>query len=162
MTDNKMARNRAAVTGIGTAFVFSSLWLPWIFVPVEVLLKRDQLPDFEFPEMRILLTPFSTMETGLGGAVDVGMLIPTWIFIFLMIAAGALSMLTILKIFETSHRIVIALLAIPGGFLTYWVGAAIAEGSKLQAGFPVAAISAAAILLPAIMNHRHERGEAGR
>lgn len=156
MTDTKVARNWAAVTGIGTAVGLFTLWLPWIFVPVEVLMKREGLPDLEYPEMRSLLTPFSTMETGLHGAVDLGVMIPSWVFILLIVLAGLLTICTVLKVFEISHWFAIGLLALSGTCLTYWVGSAIAEGSKAQAGFPVAAIALAAILLAAIKNNQRE------
>ncbi len=156
MTDTKEARNWATVTGIGTVIALFTLWLPWIFVPVEVRMKREGLPELEFPEMRDLLTPFSTMETGMRGAVDLGMLIPSWIFILLIVAAGLITVLTILKVFDISHLIAIGLLALSGGFLTYWVGSAVAEGSKMQAGFPVAAVASVSILLAAIKSHQRE------
>ena len=156
MTDTKVARNWAAVTGIGTAVALFTFWLPWIFVPVEVQMKREGLQELEFPEMRSLLTPFSTMETGLHGAIDVGMMIPSWIFILLIVLAGLITIFTVLKIFEISHWIAIGLLALAGAFLAYWVGSAIAEGSKMQAGFPVAAVAWATILLASIKDHQRE------
>ena len=156
MTDTKVARNWAAVAGIGTAVALFTLWLPWIFVPVEVLLKREGAPELEYPEMRSLLTPFSTMETGLHGAIDLGVMIPSWVFILLIVLAGMLAICTVLKVFEVSHWIVIGLLALSGASLTYWVGSAIVEGSKVQSGFPVATIALATILLAAIKNNQRE------
>lgn len=84
------------------------------------------------------------------------MMVPTWIFIVLIVGAGIISILTIMKIFETSCWFVISLLVLSGGFLTYWVGSAIAEGCKVQAGFPIAAVAIAMILFTAIKNHQRE------
>lgn len=119
-------------------------------------MKREGLPDLEYPEMRSLLTPFSTMETGLHGAIDLGVMIPSWVFILLIVLTGLLTISTVLKVFEISHWIAIGLLALSGACLTYWVASAIAKGSKVQAGFPVAAIALGTILLSASKNNHRE------
>jgi len=156
MIQSKTSRNWVAVTGIATLVALFTLWMPWIFIPVEVMMKRERLPEFEFPELRNLLTPFSTIETGLHGAIDLGVFIPSWIFITLIVASGILTILTILKIFEVSHWIVIFLIGISGSMLTYWIASSIAEGSTMQSGLPIALVASGTILLAAIKNNQSE------
>ena len=155
MTDRKKARNYAAVVFIGTVVTLFTLWLPWIFHPVEVLLRRDGVdPESFSSDLGSLLRPFSTTERGLDGEVALGVPVPSWIFIILAALAGLFSMLNILKIYEVSHMIAIGLLAVSGIFLTYWVGSAVAEGSKLQAGLPVALVGFSAIFVATFKYHR--------
>ena len=152
----QVKRNWLAVTGIGTTIVFLSLWLPWMFVPAEVSLKREGFQDLISPGSKELLGALAAMETGLHGAISVGFLIPSWIFITLIVAAGIVSFLTISKIFEVSFWIFALPLILAIAFLTYWAGSSLAMGCRLGANFPFAAIGSAMIIFVAIKNNQME------
>lgn len=161
MANMQIKRNWLAVTGIGTAIVFLSLWLPWMFVPAAVALKRAGFQDLISPGSKELLAGLGVgglaeMETGLRGAISVGFLIPSWIFIALIVVAGIVSFFTISKIFEVSFWISALLLIISASFLTYWAGTSLALGCRLGAGFPFAAIGSAMIFFAAIKSKQME------
>ena len=168
MANMQIKRNWLAVTGIGTAIVFLSLWLPWMFVPAEVALKRAGYQDLISPGTKALyqdlispgttafISGLATMETGLRGAISIGILIPSWIFIALLVVAGIISCLTISKIFEVSFWIFALPLILSITFLTYWATTSLALGCSLGAGFPIAAIGSAMILFVAIKNNQME------
>ncbi len=162
MENMQIKRNWLAVTGIGTAIVFLSLWLPWMFVPAEVALKRAGFQDLISPGSKALLAGLGVgglaeMETGLRGAISVGILIPSWIFIALIVVAGIVSFFTISRIFEVSFWIPALLLILSASFLTYWAGTSLALGCSLGAGFPFAAIGSAMIFLAAIKGKQMEK-----
>ena len=159
MANMQIKRNWLAVSGFGTIIVFLSLWLPWMFVPAEVALKRWGFQDLISPGSKELLGGLAAMETGLRGAIDIGMLIPSWIFISLIVVAGIISCLTISKIFEVSFWIFALPLILPITFLTYWAGTSLAIGCSLGAGFPFAAIGSAMILFVAIKNKQMENNK---
>jgi len=156
MAKMQIKRNWLAVSGFGTIIVFLSLWLPWMFVPAEVALKREGFQDLISPGSKELLGALAMMETGLRGAISVGVLIPSWIFIALIVASGIVSVLTISKTFEVSFWIFALPLILSITFLTYWATTSLAIGCSLGAGFPFAAIGSAMILFVAIKNNQME------
>ena len=159
--NNKSRHNWLAVSGIGILIVFLSLWLPWMFVPAEVAIEREGIQDLISPGWKELSRPLAVMETGIWGAVDVGMLIPSWIFISLIVASGILSIITISRIFEVSFWIFFLPLILSIVFLTYWAGSSLALGCSLGAGFPFAAIGSAMIIFVAIKNKQMENRGPG-
>ena len=128
-----------------------------MFVPAEVALKREGFQDLISPGSKELLGALAMMETSLRGAIDIGMLIPSWIFISLIVVAGIISCLTISKIFEVSFWIFALPLILSIIFLTYWATTSLAIGCSLGAGFPFAAIGSAMILFVAIKNKQMEK-----
>ena len=146
--------NWVALSAIGSVIMLFTLWLPWVFVPLEVVIEDAASPELEFPELRSLLTPFSTMKTGISGVIDLGIFIPSWVFILLIMISGVMAILNALKVLNISYWIVFGLMGISIVVLTYWGFNSIDEGSKIQSGFLVAAIGCGLLLIGAVKARR--------
>ncbi len=154
---NKMTsadRNWLAVTGIGTSIVLLSLWLPWMFVPAEVALERAGMQDLISPGSKEIFGPLATMESGWFGAIDLGMLVPAWMFILLIVISGIMAILTISRVFVVSVWLSVAPLLVAVIILTYWAVRSLGFGCSLGAGFPFAACGSAMIAFAAVKHRR--------
>ncbi len=149
-------RNWLVLTSIGTLIVFMTLWAPWIFVPAEVSLIRDGYQDLISPGSSELLGGLTVMETGLRGVMDIGIFIPSWICILLIVASGIISLLTISRTYIVSFWIFMIPIIVSLLMLIYWAGSSPALGCKLDAGFPIVLIGTAMISYVAIKNNQME------
>jgi hypothetical protein len=152
----QIKRDWIAITSIGTLIVFMTLWVPWLFVPAEVSLIRDGYQDMISPGSSELMGGLTVMENGLHGAMDVGVFIPSWIFILLIVASGIITILNITRTYIVSFWIPMIPIIISSIMLIYWAGSSLAVGCKLDAGFPIALIGIGMISYVTIKNNQME------
>ncbi len=157
MIASKSSRNFAAISIIGALLGIFTLFLPWVFVPIDVHMQRDGVPELEHAALLKLMAPLSTIETGISGRIGLGIPFPAWLFILLIPIAGVVSGLSIVGFFEVSYKIVFVLLVVSIVPLSLWVLRAVSAGSSYQSGAPVALVAVTLIFVATIKSRQLER-----
>lgn len=156
-----------AVVGIfGTLGILFTLWLPWTFLDAELVAKKSGI-DFPHSDnlganqaMKSLMSVFSQVQTGKTGVVNLGLHLPSWIFVLCAFAGGVLSILTLVERLSVDRRTLIMVILIPSAILGIWLWQQVRDGAVIQSGSYVAALSIGLILFAAIKTKTEDNKSA--